>query len=155
MYLRTSFRRPSVDSILSNLSAHSTDLSSPCSPAAKTHTVVTIEDRGAPRPGPCCSDRSCESMSPEETRELWRCMLDLQERYGCYNSTRIDLAVAAGEQAVNLMPNRFIIDTLNSSVVNLPEEGWDMLNKYLGHQEHDIPAKKSKRSSIQYFWKRH
>jgi hypothetical protein len=42
-------------------------------------------------------------MSPEETRELWRCMLDLQERYGCYNSTRIDLAVAAGEQAVNLM----------------------------------------------------
>jgi hypothetical protein len=150
MYLRSSFRRPSVDSILSTLSAHSSSDLSPQS-YSKPHTVVTASRQ----PSPCCGDRSCEALSVAETRELWRCMLELQERYGCYNSTRIDLAVAAGEQAVNLMPNRFIIDTLNSSVVNLPEEGWDMLNKHLGHHEHEAAPKKSKRSSIQYFWKRH
>ncbi|ENH67479.1 hypothetical protein FOC1_g10010755 [Fusarium oxysporum f. sp. cubense race 1] len=64
-----------------------------------------------------CSERSCEGMSLDETRELWRCMLELQLRYGCYNSTRIDMAIDAGECGVDLMPNRFIIDTLNESVI--------------------------------------
>ena len=49
------------------------------------------------------SGRSCEGMSTEETRELWRCMLELQQLYGCYNSTRIDLAVNAGEAGIDLM----------------------------------------------------
>jgi hypothetical protein len=30
-------------------------------------------------------------------------MLELQSRYGCYNSTRIDMAVDAGEYGVDLM----------------------------------------------------
>ncbi|KAF5133939.1 hypothetical protein E5D57_004567 [Metarhizium anisopliae] len=51
------------------------------------------------------SSRSCEGMSQKETRELWRCMLHLQQRYGCYNSTRIDLAVNAGEAGIDLMPS--------------------------------------------------
>jgi hypothetical protein len=42
-------------------------------------------------------------MSLDETRELWRCMLELQLRYGCYNSTRIEMAVDAGECGVDLM----------------------------------------------------
>lgn len=42
-------------------------------------------------------------MSSNETRDLWLCMLDLQKRYGCYNSTRIDLALGAGDDAINLM----------------------------------------------------
>lgn len=50
-----------------------------------------------------CSERSCEGMTLDETRELWRCMLELQLRYGCYNSTRIDMAVDAGEYGVDLM----------------------------------------------------
>ncbi|KAF4594848.1 hypothetical protein GQ602_000461 [Ophiocordyceps camponoti-floridani] len=58
-------------------------------------------------------------------------MLALQRRYGCYNSTRIDLAVGAGDEAVELMPNPFIIDTLNRSVVHLPPEGWQMLDRSL------------------------
>ncbi|KAF4957245.1 hypothetical protein FGADI_3310 [Fusarium gaditjirri] len=78
-----------------------------------------------------CSERSCEGMSLDETRELWRCMLELQLRYGCYNSTRIDMAVDAGECGVDLMPNRFIIDTLNESVIDLPDEGRELLNRYL------------------------
>jgi hypothetical protein len=52
----------------------------------------------------CGSERSCESLSSQETLDLWRCMLALQERYACYNSRRIDLAMDAGEEAViNLM----------------------------------------------------
>ncbi|KAF5609457.1 uncharacterized protein FSUBG_3931 [Fusarium subglutinans] len=78
-----------------------------------------------------CSERSCEGMSLDETRELWRCMLELQLRYGCYNSTRIDMAIDAGECGVDLMPNRFIIDTLNESVIDLPDEGRELLNRYL------------------------
>ena len=30
-------------------------------------------------------------------------MLKLQSRYGCYNSTRIDMAVDAGEDGIDLM----------------------------------------------------
>ncbi|KAK9436558.1 hypothetical protein VB005_11371 [Metarhizium brunneum] len=77
------------------------------------------------------SSRSCEGMSQKETRELWRCMLHLQQRYGCYNSTRIDLAVNAGEAGIDLMPNPFIIDTLNDSLIDLPHEGWEMLDRCL------------------------
>ncbi|KAM0473998.1 hypothetical protein ACHAP7_008014 [Fusarium lateritium] len=80
-----------------------------------------------------CSERSCEGMTADETQELWRCMLELQLRYGCYNSTRIDMAVDAGECGVDLMPNRFIIDILNDSIIdiNLPDEGRELLNRYL------------------------
>ncbi|CAM1500447.1 Fc.00g096090.m01.CDS01 [Cosmosporella sp. VM-42] len=78
-----------------------------------------------------CSERSCEGMSAEETRDLWRCMLELQQRYGCYTSARIDVALEAGDEGLDLMPNRFVIDTLNESVVDLPDEGREMLNRYL------------------------
>lgn len=49
------------------------------------------------------SERSCEGLTAEDTRELWRCMLELQGLYGCYTSARIDVAMEAGEQGVNLM----------------------------------------------------
>lgn len=75
-------------------------------------------------------------------------MLELQLRYGCYNSTRIDMALDAGDEGLDLMrefshqlsicdliltiiANRFIIDTLNESVIDLPDEGREMLNRYL------------------------
>lgn len=70
-------------------------------------------------------------MTLDETRDLWKCMLELQQRYGCYTSARIDMALDAGDDGVDLMPSRFIIDTLNESVFNLPNEGREMLNQYL------------------------
>ncbi|OAA63146.1 hypothetical protein ISF_05022 [Cordyceps fumosorosea ARSEF 2679] len=91
------------------------------------------------------SVRSCEDMSADKTQELWFCMLELQERYGCYNSTRIDLALGAGEQAVNFMPNRFIIDTLNNSLRDLPDEGWKKLYSCLDeHPKNEKPKPKRK-----------
>lgn len=54
------------------------------------------------------SSHSCESMDDNKTRRLWRCMLDLQERYGCYNSTRINMALDAGDEAIGLMRKSFL-----------------------------------------------
>ncbi|KAJ6782310.1 hypothetical protein PWT90_09020 [Aphanocladium album] len=93
------------------------------------------------------SVRSCEDMTADKTEELWFCMLELQERYGCYNSTRIDLALGAGEQAINFMPNRFIIDTLNNSLRDLPDEGWNKLYQCLDNHS-AVQKPKSKRK----FW---
>ena len=43
-------------------------------------------------------------MTMEETKDLWRCMLELQDRYGCYNSRRIDTAMGADyKDALKLM----------------------------------------------------
>ncbi|KAF5687071.1 hypothetical protein FDENT_5544 [Fusarium denticulatum] len=104
---------------------------SPSSDEAIPLPKQTHHDNQRSRQASTCSERSCEGMSLDETRELWRCMLELQLRYGCYNSTRIDMAVDAGECGIDLMPNRFIIDTLNESVIDLPDEGRELLNRYL------------------------
>lgn len=87
--------------------------------------------RGRSRQSSLQSERSCESMSDDEMRDLWRCMLELQERFGCYKSARIDMALSAGDVRGDLMPNRFIIDTLNDSIVELPDEGWELLSSHL------------------------
>ncbi|KAF5593165.1 hypothetical protein FPCIR_5371 [Fusarium pseudocircinatum] len=104
---------------------------SPPSDEAMPLPKQSHHDNQRSRQASTCSERSCEGMSLDETRELWRCMLELQLRYGCYNSTRIDMAVDAGECGIDLMPNRFIIDTLNESVIDLPDEGRELLNRYL------------------------
>ena len=88
-------RRLSLVSIASSWSSHSED---------EKHTdELEIPSFERSRQASTCSDRSCEGMSVDETRELWRCMLELQGRYGCYNSTRIDLAMDAGEEGIDLM----------------------------------------------------
>lgn len=83
-----------------------------------------------------CSERSCSGIPADEVSELWRCMLELQDEYKCYNSTRMEVAVEAGEDGLDLMPSRFIIDTLNDSVVDLPEEGWEKLDRILRPESH-------------------
>ncbi|PHH60713.1 hypothetical protein CDD81_1331 [Ophiocordyceps australis] len=98
------------------------------------------------------SSRSCEGMTADETRELWKCMLQLQRQYACYKSTRIDLAASAGQAADSLMPNPFIIDTLNNSVVDLPKEARDMLDQRL-QPTSGCTAPKTKRK--RKFWSRH
>ncbi|RDA85871.1 hypothetical protein CP532_4915 [Ophiocordyceps camponoti-leonardi (nom. inval.)] len=92
------------------------------STSSSDSSTTTVTDESFP-------PRSCEGMTEEERRSVWKCMLALQRRYGCYNSTRIDLAVNAGEEGLSLMPNPFIIDTLNHSVTHLPDEGWQMLDR--------------------------
>ena len=56
-----------------------------------------LEDRNESRRQSSASERSCERLTVGDCKQLWKCMIELQERYGCYHSTRIDLAVEAGE----------------------------------------------------------
>jgi hypothetical protein len=120
MFFRQNSRRPSISSITST-----STLGETTDAHAHTHVTMHAATSTATRPScsprsfdysrrqssACSSERSCESLSSQETIDLWRCMLALQERYGCYNSRRIDLAMDAGEEAIiNLMrtfsPNR-------------------------------------------------
>jgi hypothetical protein len=68
-------------------------------------------------------------------------MLELQEMYGCYKSTRMALAMGSGDDPTALMPSRFIIDTLNDSLWDLPQEGWEKLDRCLRHE--DLSSKTS------------
>jgi len=97
------------------------------------HQRKLEERRHESRRQSSASERSCERLTVGDCKQLWKCMIELQERYGCYHSTRIDLAVEAGDAGLlNYMPNRFIIDTLNESVIDvLPEEGWNLLDSHL------------------------
>lgn len=49
------------------------------------------------------SSRSCKNLDDDHTRDLWHCMLDLQERYACYHSARIDVAMEAGDRGDGYM----------------------------------------------------
>lgn len=142
-------RHPSINSLGFSESYHSHDKPVFTTTMSSYHDDIPegLPTRGfdRSRQSSTCSERSCEGMSTDEMRGLWRVMLELQERYGCYNSTRVSLAVKAGDEAGLLMPSRFIIDTLNHSLVDLPEEGWEMLeNSYIRH-DHETPPPKQKR----------
>lgn len=50
-----------------------------------------------------CSERSCSHIPADDMTQVWRCMLELQGEYGCYNSTRMEVAAEAGDDALDLM----------------------------------------------------
>jgi hypothetical protein len=50
-----------------------------------------------------CSERSCKGMTADETQGLWICMLEVQQRYGCYTSARMDTALNTGDYGLDLM----------------------------------------------------
>lgn len=39
--------------------------------------------------------RIVSALETDEVKELWRCMVELQERYGCYRSARMQAVVSA------------------------------------------------------------
>lgn len=100
MYQFNSSRRSSISSIVSSWSFQSDDDEVINNTSTNDEHAAAVP-RG--RQSSTYSERSCDGMTAGETRDLWKCMLELQERYGCYNSTRIDLAVGAGDEAVDLM----------------------------------------------------
>ncbi|KAG5914735.1 hypothetical protein E4U42_000343 [Claviceps africana] len=137
---------------------HDPGASSPPTPRPSSWRLPTSPKRhgspgGIDAGSSCKASRTCQGMSIQDTRELWRCMLQLQRQYGCYNSTRIDLAVNAGGAGLDLMPNPFIIDTLNDSLVDLPAHGWDLLDRCLGNKRR-APTLKPPKSTRPWprFW---
>ncbi|GAB0140976.1 hypothetical protein EsHS_00001584 [Epichloe bromicola] len=105
IYKNSARRLSSASSISSACSwaSHEDEASSPTTSRRSSLRFFTYSRRDRNPSTPSTSGRTCEGMTTEDTRELWRCMLELQQLYGCYNSTRMDLAVNAGEAGVDLM----------------------------------------------------
>ncbi|OHE94934.1 hypothetical protein CORC01_09728, partial [Colletotrichum orchidophilum] len=126
----------------------------PCATNEKADATVTMTEcvpgptavEQASQPRPSLSGRRA---SAEDTnlQELWECMLELQQQYHCYNSTRMEIA-ADREDAMDMMPTKYCMDMLNDSIESLPEEGWKKLSKFLiTDLEHAQKSQKWK------FWK--
>ncbi|KAM0282039.1 hypothetical protein ACHAQH_003245 [Verticillium albo-atrum] len=97
------------------------------------------------RPPILCA-RRCSSDDSIDVRGLWEAMLELQQRYHCYKSTRM-LIAAESDGAVDMIPSRACIDHLNDSIETLPDEGWKVLERYLARDEDGQKGPKWK------FWK--
>ncbi|EEY22858.1 hypothetical protein VDBG_08968 [Verticillium alfalfae VaMs.102] len=90
--------------------------------------------------------RRCSSDESIDIRGLWEAMLELQQRYHCYKSTRM-LIAAESDGAVDMIPSRACIDHLNDCIETLPDEGWQVLERYLARGEDSQKGLKWK------FWK--
>ncbi|CCF31891.1 hypothetical protein CH063_04379 [Colletotrichum higginsianum] len=112
----------------------------PCAPNEKSDASVTMTEyapaptaAGAEQPSgnprPSLTGRR-SSVEDADLEALWECMLELQQKYHCYNSTRMEIA-ADREDAMDMMPTKYCMDMLNDSIESLPEEGWKKLSKFL------------------------
>ncbi|KAM0334971.1 hypothetical protein ACHAQA_000005 [Verticillium albo-atrum] len=115
---------------------------------APTPDAVTEPAQTSPhirRPSALCA-RRCSADQSIDVRGLWEAMLELQQRYHCYKSTRM-LIAAESDGAADMIPSRACIDHLNDSIESLPDEGWKVLERYLAHDEDSQKGLKWK------FWK--
>lgn len=106
-------RQSSAASISSIRTSHSEDAKITKDCIISTTAEVTAFVSDSPPPTSPINDESheagtysqahCDPLGGNETQALWKCMLELQQRYGCYNSRRMDLAVTAGDEAMSLM----------------------------------------------------
>jgi hypothetical protein len=75
--------------------------------------------------------RISSALGIDEASELWLRMVELQERYGCYRSARMQAAVSAASPS-DLMPSRVCLDLLNDDVADeLPDEAWQILGRFV------------------------
>jgi len=62
---------------------------------------------------------------------LWRRMLALQRRFGCYNSARMRAALELDGGEEDAVPSQTCLDLLNDSIDTLPEEERQRLEAFL------------------------
>ncbi|SPO05353.1 uncharacterized protein DNG_08040 [Cephalotrichum gorgonifer] len=114
-----------------------------------------IPRRELPRPGsehgPARRRRISSALDADEANELWLRMVELQQRYGCYRSARMQAAVSAAH-AADLMPSNVCLDLLNDDVTEeeLPEEAWRILGRFVV-EEDAAPAPRSGKDKV--WWK--
>ncbi|KAL0934591.1 uncharacterized protein CTRU02_211390 [Colletotrichum truncatum] len=118
------------------------DMIRPCAASSeKPEAHVTMTEYAPAPTATAAAEQSPQSRRPSlagrrsssddaDIEELWECMLELQQKYHCYNSTRMEIA-ADSEDAMEMRPTRACMDMLNDSIESLPEEGWKKLSKYL------------------------
>ncbi|KAI0515164.1 hypothetical protein F5B22DRAFT_205006 [Xylaria bambusicola] len=64
---------------------------------------------------------------------LWKRMLALQKKFGCYNSARMSAALSSGNVSV-LRPSKTCLDLLNENMAALPESVIDWLRPNRQHR---------------------
>lgn len=95
--------------------------------------------------------RISSALGIDEASELWLRMVELQERYGCYRSARMQAAVSAANpsdmmrrcpapqdkssrslDAEKCEASRVCLDLLNDDVADeLPDEAWQILGRFV------------------------
>lgn len=80
-----------------------------------------------------------------DTQLLWRRMLAIQRTFGCYNSTRMNIAIEMGESNASV-PSRVCLDLLNDSIDKLPSEIKQRIEDFLACEDVSR-ASHSRRSS--------
>ncbi|KKF95120.1 hypothetical protein CFO_g2538 [Ceratocystis platani] len=94
------------------------------------------------------------SDSHASDRELWNCMLDLQRRYGCYRSARIEAALAT--ESEDLMPSRAILVLMNENAAQMPAEAKSRLSRFItipDPEEEPLMRNRMKRYRHLRFWR--
>ncbi|KAK1782281.1 hypothetical protein QBC45DRAFT_403413 [Copromyces sp. CBS 386.78] len=81
-----------------------------------------------------------------DTQLLWRRMLAIQRTFGCYNSTRMQLAIEMGEQNASV-PSRVCLDLLNDSIDKLPSDIKQRIEDFLACEDVSRSSSSSSRSS--------
>ncbi|KAL5606940.1 hypothetical protein BROUX41_003315 [Berkeleyomyces rouxiae] len=91
----------------------------------------------------------------ESDRALWHCMLDLQQRYGCYRSARIEAALASGTEDL-MMPSRAILRLMNEDAAQMPAEAKKSLSRFITIPEpEEAPSMRSRVKRYRHlrFWR--
>ncbi|CCC09563.1 hypothetical protein SMACR_03594 [Sordaria macrospora] len=91
-----------------------------------------------------------------DTQLLWRRMLAIQRTFGCYNSTRMQLAIEMGEQNASV-PSRVCLDLLNDSIDNLPSDIKHRIEDFLACEDvsnrHNRSSSSSCRTRRKWSWR--
>ncbi|KAK3348186.1 hypothetical protein B0H65DRAFT_423369 [Neurospora tetraspora] len=69
-----------------------------------------------------------------DTQLLWRRMLAIHRTFGCYNSTRMNIAIEMGEQNASV-PSRVCLDLLNDSIDKLPSDIKQRIEDFLACED--------------------
>ncbi|EAA30330.2 hypothetical protein GE21DRAFT_10569 [Neurospora crassa] len=140
-FLRTICARPSFYSRASSPQNYNEDAITPC-PVESSHDDE--EHTPLSRSSSSSSLRSTRSLrsSIEDMRDyndidpqlLWRRMLAIQRTFGCYNSTRMNIAIEIGEQNASV-PSRVCLDLLNDSIDTLPNDIKQRIEDFLACED--------------------
>ncbi|KAK4195556.1 hypothetical protein QBC40DRAFT_288958 [Triangularia verruculosa] len=83
-----------------------------------------------------------------DTEILWKQMLAVQDRFGCYNSARMRAALEGGD---NSIPSRICLDLINDSIGEMPEDVRQRIELFLEREGSGAMMRKGK---WRRFWHR-
>ncbi|KAK4663820.1 uncharacterized protein QC763_502520 [Podospora pseudopauciseta] len=83
-----------------------------------------------------------------DTEILWKQMLAVQDRFGCYNSARMRAALEGGDTSI---PSKICLDLINDSIGEMPEDARQRIELFL---EREGSGAMVRRGKWKKFWHR-